>query len=177
MGQNRFKMKRIRSKWDMLMKIMRITMKIPKQNLAQFQRAKINQKFKNIFEEVKGRTEEIQMRRQPKKKLITLDQVLIKSPSQTINTEKDIELEIVKNLRRNWVPPEDAVVETSKQRLEPNRLQIDHVYGNNTKGRTEELKVARQTELEEVRQSAPVAARWRSEETEVAQEEKRPRPS
>lgn len=146
-----------------------------KQDLAQFEPAKINNKFKNIFEN-KGNNEEIQVRRQPKKKLITLDQVLLKSSSQDINNDKEVELEIVKNLRKNWVPPEDLDVEISKTKLEPKRLQISHVYGNDTKGGTEKLKIERQNELEEVRQTAPIAARWRSEETGDAKEEKRPRP-
>jgi len=107
-----------------------------------------------------------------------LDQVLIKSSSQDINHEKEVELEIVKNLRKNWVPPEDLNIEASQTKLEPKKLQIAHVYGNDSRGGTEKLKIERQTELEEVRQSAPLAARWRSEETgdaEVDGRRSRPR--
>eukprot|EP00092_Neocalanus_flemingeri_P072390 GFUD01089128.1.p1 GENE.GFUD01089128.1~~GFUD01089128.1.p1 ORF type:complete len:869 (-),score=349.02 GFUD01089128.1:50-2341(-) len=147
-----------------------------KKDMAQFERAKINKKFKNIFEDMKGTAEDIQVRRQPKKKLITLDQVLIKSSSQDINNEKEIELEIVKNLRKNWLPPEDSDVETSKTRLEPKKLKIDHVYGNDSKGGTEQIKIERENELEEVRQSNTLAARWRSETPGDAKEDKRPRP-
>eukprot|EP00092_Neocalanus_flemingeri_P045883 GFUD01051472.1.p1 GENE.GFUD01051472.1~~GFUD01051472.1.p1 ORF type:complete len:822 (-),score=321.54 GFUD01051472.1:8-2287(-) len=147
-----------------------------KKDMAQFERAKINKKFKNIFEDMKGTAEDIQVRRQPKKKLITLDQVLIKSSSQDINNDKEIELEIVKNLRKNWLPPEDSDVETSKTRLEPKKLKIDHVYGNDSKGGTEQIKIERENELEEVRQSNTLAARWRSETPGEAKEDKRPRP-
>merc|ERR1712106_1046691 len=76
-----------------------VKMRIPKieltQDLGQFQPAKMNSKFKNIFEN-SGSSEELEIRRQPKKKLITLDQVLIKSASQDINHEKEVELEIIK---------------------------------------------------------------------------------
>jgi len=146
-------------------------------DLGQFEPAKINTKFKNIFEN-KGSNEDIEVRRQPRKKLITLDQVLIKSSSQEINHEKEVELEIVKNLRKNWVPPEDLNIETTQTKLEPKKLQIAHVYGNDSRGGTEKLKIERQSELEEVRQSAPLAARWRTEDTgdaEVDGRRSRPR--
>merc|ERR1711892_1453481 len=108
-----------------------VKMRIPKieltQDLGQFQPAKMNSKFKNIFEN-SGISQELEIRRQPKKKLITLDQVLIKSASQDINHEKEVELEIIKTLRKNWVPPEDINVEVSQTKLEPKKLQIDHVY-------------------------------------------------
>eukprot|EP00092_Neocalanus_flemingeri_P092341 GFUD01117209.1.p1 GENE.GFUD01117209.1~~GFUD01117209.1.p1 ORF type:complete len:957 (+),score=367.57 GFUD01117209.1:371-2872(+) len=140
-------------------------------DMAQFERAKINKKFKNIFEDMKGTAEDIQVRRQPKKKLITLDQVLIKSSSQDINHEKEIELEIVKNLRKNWLPPEDSDVETSKTRIEPKKLKIDHVYGNDAKGGTEQIKIERENELEEVRQSNTLAARWNGNDSKGGTEQ------
>merc|ERR1711892_547386 len=157
-----------------------VKLRIPKieltQDLGQFQPAKMNSKFKNIFEN-SASSEELEIRRQPKKKLITLDQVLIKSASQDINHEKEVELEIIKTLRKNWVPPEVLNVEVSQTKLEPKKLQIDHVYGNDAREGTEKLKVERQTELDEVRQTAPLAARWLPETNGDAKDEKRSRPS
>merc|ERR1719320_2169794 len=62
------------------------------ENLGQFQPAKMDSKFKNIFENTDSE-KEVETRRQPKKKLITLDQVLIKSASQDMKHEKEAELE------------------------------------------------------------------------------------
>merc|ERR1712243_71443 len=56
--------------------------------------AKMDSKFKNIFENTDSE-KEVETRRQPKKKLITLDQVLIKSASQDMKHEKEAELEII----------------------------------------------------------------------------------
>jgi len=145
------------------------------EDLGQFQPAKMNSKFKNIFENT-GNTEEVEIRKQPKKKLITLDQVLIKSASQDMKHEKEVELEIVKNLRKNWVPPEEPNIDIAQTKLEPKKLQIEHVYGNDSRDGPEKFKQMRQRELEEVRQSAPLAARWTSEETGETKEGNRSRP-
>merc|ERR1719228_2785499 len=88
-------------------------------DLAQFERAKVNQKIRNIFEDNENVDDKVQVIRQPKKKLITLEQVLIKSPSRDMNHEKETELENVKTLRKNWVPPEDVDAETSKNWVPP----------------------------------------------------------
>merc|ERR1711915_501905 len=136
---------------------------------SQFQPDKINSKFKNIFEQ-QGQDQEITVRAQPKKRLITLDQVLIKSPSQDNTNEKEAELEIIKNLRKNWVPPEEIKIEVAQTKLEPGKLKIDHVYGNDKKGGTEELKVQRENELNDIRHSASFAARWKPNEEERAEE-------
>merc|ERR1719431_1394193 len=120
----------------------------------------MDSKFKNIFENT-ANEKELEIRRQPKKKLITLDQVLIKSASQDMKHEKEVELEIIKTLRKNWVPPEETIA---------------HVYGNDSRDGPEKFKQQRQSELEEVRQSAPLAARWLTEETGDTKEENRSRP-
>merc|ERR1712098_635807 len=56
------------------------------------------------------------------------------------------------------------------------KLQIEHVYGNDSRDGPEKFKQMRQRELEEVRQSAPLAARWASEETGGTKEGNRSRP-
>merc|ERR1719315_766691 len=142
----------------------------------------MDSKFKNIFENTaneKGKKSislEVEIRRQPKKKLITLDQVLIKSASQDMKNEKEVELEIIKTLRKNWVPPEETIADAAPTKLEPKKLQIAHVYGNDSRDGPEKFKQQRQSELEEVRQSAPLAARWITEETADTKEENRSRP-
>merc|ERR1712179_541903 len=144
-------------------------------DLGQFQPAKMDSKFKNIFENADNE-KEVEIRRQPKKKLITLDQVLIKSASQDMKNEKEVELEIIKTLRKNWVPPEETIADAAPTKLEPKKLQIAHVYGNDSRDGPEKFKQQRQSELEEVRQSAPLAARWLTEETGDTKEENRSRP-
>merc|ERR1711874_387516 len=135
-----------------------------KQDLGQFQPSKMNSKYKSIFENP-ACSEEVEIRKQPKRKLITLDQVLIKSSSQDMKHEKEVELEIIKTLRKNWVPPEESNVEVAQTKLEPKKLQIAHVYGNDSRDGPEKFKQQRENELQEVRQSAPLGARWMSEDT------------
>ena len=81
--------------------------------------------------------------------------------------EKEVELEIIKTLRKNWVPPEDSNVEVAQTKLEPKKLQIAHVYGNDSRDGPEKYKQQRENELQEVRQSAPLGARWMPEDTAV----------
>merc|ERR1712013_334032 len=140
------------------------------EDLGQFQPAKMDSKFKNIFENTDSE-KEVETRRQPKKKLITLDQVLIKSASQDMKHEKEAELEIIKTLRKNWVPPEETIADVAQTKLEPKKLQIAHVYGNDSRDGPEKYKQLRQSELEEIRQSAPLAVRWQTEETEDTNKE------
>merc|ERR1719477_197246 len=130
----------------------------------------MDSKFKNIFENTDSE-KEVETRRQPKKKLITLDQVLIKSASQDMKHEKEAELEIIKTLRKNWVPPEETIADAAQTKLEPKKLQIAHVYGNDSRDGPEKYKQLRQSELEEIRQSAPLAARWQTEETKDTNKE------
>merc|ERR1711915_644304 len=87
-----------------------------------------------------------------------------------MGNEKEAELEIIKNLRKNWVPPEEIKNEVAQTKLEPGKLKIDHVYGNDKKGGTEELKVQRENELNDIRHSASFAARWKPNEEERAEE-------
>merc|ERR1719513_524102 len=142
-----------------------VTMRKTKvEDLGQFQPAKMDSKFKNIFENTDSE-KEVETRRQPKKKLITLDQVLIKSASQDMKHGKEAELEIIKTLRKNWVPPEETIADVAQTKLEPKKLQIAHVYGNDSRDGPEKFKQLRQSELEEIRQSAPLAVRWQTEET------------
>merc|ERR1719369_2731276 len=75
-----------------------------------------------------------------------------------------------------WVPPEETIADAAPTKLEPKKLQIAHVYGNDSRDGPEKFKQQRQSELEEVRQSAPLAARWLTEETGDTKEENRSRP-
>ena len=87
------------------------------------------------------------------------------SASQDMKHEKEAELEIIKTLRKNWVPPEETIADVAQTKLEPKKLQIAHVYGNDSRDGPEKFKQLRQSELEEIRQSAPLAVRWQTEET------------
>ena len=70
-------------------------------------------------------------------------------------SEKEIELEIVKNLRKNWIPPEEDIEagSYSKTKMEPGKLQIKNVYCNNKKNEPDQARIERQIELEEVRKT------------------------
>merc|ERR1719317_788647 len=98
-------------------------------DLGQFQPAKMDSKFKNIFENTDSE-KEVETRRQPKKKLITLDQVLIKSASQDMKHEKEAELEIIKTLRKAWVPPEETIADVAQTKLEPSTPRMARSSGS-----------------------------------------------
>ena len=70
-----------------------------------------------------------------------------------MKTERDIELEIVKSLRQNWVPPDTELHESSRNKIEPGKLSIKNVYCNDKRDESNRLKQERQLELEEVRKS------------------------
>jgi len=119
----------------------------------QFQRSKVKKSIKDKFEDHENIPMHPERNIQPKKKLITLDQILIKTQNDELKTEKDIELEIVKSLRKNWMPPEEDIHDTSKGRIEPGKLRLKNIYPNDNKEAEEKIKEQRVLELEEVRKS------------------------
>jgi len=74
--------------------------------LSQFEPGKLNKSFTNVFEN--GSSDSQEKFRAPKKKLISLDQVLRKDsdPGQDEKSQRAQELEQVKEARKSWVPPD-----------------------------------------------------------------------
>merc|ERR1719188_823882 len=133
----------------------------------QFKRSKVKKSIKDKFEDHENIPMHPERKIQPKKKLITLDQILIKTQNDELKTEKDIELEIVKSLRKNWMPPEEDIHDTSKGRIEPGKLSLKNIYPNANKEAEEKIKEQRGLELEEVRKSFAVKREtgvWNDEE-------------
>merc|ERR1719429_975685 len=75
--------------------------------LSQFEPGRLNKKFTSKFESETDLAGE--RGRPPSKKLITLDQILIKDYSASDEMSlKERELEELKEIRKNWVPPETS---------------------------------------------------------------------
>jgi len=124
-----------------------------KQDLAQYQISQINKSLKSKFEN----NEEINSDHghvHPKKKIITLDEILRKEPSDELRTDNTkLEIDMIRTLRQNWIPPE-AEIRVTKTKYEPGRLQIKNVYGNDKiNDDVERLREERRKELKEIRRS------------------------
>lgn len=119
----------------------------------QFKRSKVTKSIKEKFEDHELIPTQHEKNNQPRKKLITLDQILIKTQNNELKNEKDIELEIVKSLRKNWIPPEEDIHDITKGRIEPGKLNLNNIYPNDKKGDEEKIREQRSIELEEVRKS------------------------
>merc|ERR1719483_318982 len=90
--------------------------------LSQFEPGKINRKLTNIFGG-EDQNENQERQRPPKKKLITLDQVMKKSivdDDELTKLDREQELEELKQARKNWVPPQENtnLVTDSKAEIE-----------------------------------------------------------
>ena len=99
--------------------------------MAHFQRTKLDTTIKSKFETKGFEQLESKQISQPKKKIIALDQILQKvinigsfttfnwytyfqTKNNELQNERDIELEIVRSLRKNWIPPEEELHEVLK---------------------------------------------------------------
>ena len=78
---------------------------------------------------------------------------MFQTKTNELQTERDIELEIIKSLRQNWVPPDTELHDVSRNKIEPGKLSIKNVYCNDKRDESKILKEERQLELEEVRKS------------------------
>merc|ERR1711971_1225121 len=93
-----------------------------RQRLSQFEPGKIHSKFSDIFGQASQ--EGAPNVRPPKKKLITLDEVL-RTPSDAPATDlgaREAELRALAAARKNWVPPEDERPKSSGLREEISSL-------------------------------------------------------
>merc|ERR1711936_1566340 len=75
----------------------------------------------------------------PKKKLLSFDQVMRRTPSSSddVRQQRDLELDEVRNVRKSWCPPDESELsfnKISKSATVPDRLKITSVYCNDKKG-------------------------------------------
>jgi len=120
--------------------------------LAKFNRS---DKIRSKFEETTRDNNELStFNIHPKKKIISFEDILLKNNknSSTKTNEKELELEMIKNFRKSWVPPEEETTEF-RTRLEPGKLQITNPYINDRRENEDRAKEERRRELEEVRKS------------------------
>jgi len=87
----------------------------PHMRLSQFEPGKINNKIVNIFNEIDPNSS-MEKIKPPKKKVITLDQVMRKNENgkENCQDEKQKELEELKQLRKEWKQPEENIDENKK---------------------------------------------------------------
>jgi len=156
--------------------------------LSQFEPGKLNKCFTNVFEN--GAAENQERFRPPKKKLITLEQVLKKESPDLCEERlrREAEIEELKEARKNWVPPEEsgeftkgesqqAYKEDVKKRWQPvdgdkdqqvrsletpGKVKISEVFkGDSTD--SSDIKSNINAELKTIRDSrpTPVTKRWK----------------
>merc|ERR1711971_807370 len=94
----------------------------------------------------------------PKKKLISFDQVMRRTPSSSedVRQQRDVELDEIRNVRKSWCPPDESELsfnKISKSATVPDRLKITSVYCNDKKEQLLVGKQERSQELLELRQS------------------------
>merc|ERR1711971_499195 len=94
----------------------------------------------------------------PKKKLISFDQVMRRTPSSSedVRQQRDVELDEIRNVRKSWCPPDESELsfnKISKSATVPDRLKITSVYCNDKKEPLLVGKQERSQELLELRQS------------------------
>merc|ERR1711971_1233334 len=94
----------------------------------------------------------------PKKKLISFDQVMRRTPSSSedVRQQRDVELDEIRNVRKSWCPPDESELsfnKISKSATVPDRLKITSVYCNDKKEPLLVGKEERSQELLELRQS------------------------
>jgi len=123
--------------------------------LSAFEPGRISDNFMKRFDSPTV-NEEVAVSR-PKKKLISFEQVMRRTPSSSedMRQQRDVELDEVRNVRKSWCPPDESELsfnKISKSATVPDRLKITSVYCNDKK---EPLagKEERSRELLELRQS------------------------
>jgi len=91
----------------------------------------------------------------PKKRLITLDQVMRRSSNSTdeMKLQREAEMEEIRSVRRSWAPPDVSDLsfnQIKKSATMPDRLKIKHVYGNDQKVDPGAVREERAKEIESV---------------------------
>merc|ERR1711915_915378 len=156
----------------------------PHMRLSQFEPGKINNKIVNIFNEM-DQNSSMEKIKPPKKKVITLDQVMRKNENGTENfqDEKQKELEELKQFRKEWKQPEEKSDENKKAEVNlkpqtvsvtkrwnpiksdrhekahsmevPQKINIENFFLNDAKNEDFEQKSEVQKELNEIRDARP----------------------
>jgi len=156
----------------------------PHMRLSQFEPGKINNKIVNIFNEM-DQNSSMEKIKPPKKKVITLDQVMRKNENGTENSqdEKQKELEELKQFRKEWKQPEEKSDENKKAEFNskpqavsvtkrwnpiksdrhekahsmevPQKINIENFFLNDAKNEEFEQKSEVQKELNEIRDARP----------------------
>merc|ERR1719412_200780 len=113
----------------------------------------------------------------PKKKLLSFDQVMRRTPSSSddVRQQRDLELNEVRNVRKSWCPPDESELsynKISKSATVPDRLKITSVYCNDKRSpladkeeRSQELLELRQSRSGDVRKAMKGDSSWVREKT------------
>merc|ERR1712223_269335 len=113
----------------------------------------------------------------PKKKLLSFDQVMRRTPSSSddVRQQRDMELDEVRNVRKSWCPPDESELsfnKISKSATVPDRLKITSVYCNDKRSpladkeeRSQELLELRQSRSGDVRKAMKGDSSWVREKT------------
>merc|ERR1711971_791265 len=125
--------------------------------LSAFEPGRISDNLMKRFDESPTANEEVAVSR-PKKKLISFDQVMRRTPSSSedVRHQRDVELDEIRNVRKSWCPPDESELsfnKISKSATVPDRLKITSVYCNDKKEQLLVGKQERSQELLELRQS------------------------
>jgi len=121
-----------------------------------FEPGRISDIFKRRFES--PTVEEDCVVSHPKKRLISFDQVMRRTPNplDEMRDQREAEIEEVKHVRRSWHPPDQSDLsfnQITKSATVPDKLKIKHVYGNDKKVDPEILREERSKELRELKKS------------------------
>merc|ERR1719339_135560 len=138
--------------------------------LSAFEPGRISDNFMKRFDSPTV-NEEVAVSR-PKKKLISFDQVMRRTPSSTedVRQQRDVELDEIRNVRKSWCPPDESELsfnKISKSATVPDRLKITSVYCNDKKEplvgrqeRSQELLELRQSRSGDVRKAMKGDSSW-----------------
>jgi len=139
-------------------------------SLSAFEPGRISDNFMKRFDSPSV-TEEVAVSR-PKKKLISFEQVMRRTPSSSedIRHQRDVELDEIRNVRKSWCPPDESELsfnKISKSATVPDRLKITSVYCNDKKQplvgkeeRSQELLELRQSRSGDVRMAMKGDSSW-----------------
>merc|ERR1719341_1163450 len=138
--------------------------------LSAFEPGRISDNFMKRFDSPTV-NEEVAVSR-PKKKLISFDQVMRRTPSSSedVRQQRDVELDEIRNVRKSWCPPDESELsfnKISKSATVPDRLKITSVYRNDKKEplvgkqeRSQELLELRQSRSGDVRKAMKGDSSW-----------------
>merc|ERR1712037_118406 len=152
--------------------------------LSAFEPGRISDNFMKRFDSPTTANEEVAVSR-PKKKLISFDQVMRRTPSSSedVRQQRDMELDEIRNARKSWCPPDESELsfnKISKSATVPDRLKITSVYCNDKKGpligkeeRSQELLELRQSRSGDVRKAMKGDSSWVRETANHAGERSR----